>query len=308
MKSHYDFVGLGDVNIDYVVKKNLPFKFSSLLNNGAIWWEDIDDIPGGSALNICAIANKEGYRSLLLSKVGNDTAGITITNWLKEINVATSFPWVVNRPTGKAIIIRDDGDIRLLINNKQNANDWLSTDDIENHKNDITSCRVLYISGYCISLEDAPRFQAVLLAMEYARSAKEIDLTESPAVVFDVVPHRIYEKYTFEEFLKYTRNVDILISEVATMRRFLGRGSKSEVIDYKMAEETIKEIGQYFNRLVLRYGPSGCDEQLLWDQTTDDFCHNETGHHLAEDKRGFGDLLTIRCLRDFFKVLPFAAK
>jgi sugar/nucleoside kinase (ribokinase family) len=308
MKHPYDIVGLGDVNIDYIVKKNLPFKFSSLTQNGVIWWEDIDDIPGGSALNICAMAKQAGYHALLLSKVGNDTAGMSITNWLKKKGIDTSFQWVVDKPTGKAIIVRDDGDIRLLINNKQNANDLFSITDIEKHHKDIMTCRVLYISGYCIGLRDVPRFQATLLAMEYAKSVKKIVPAATPTVVFDVVPHRIYEKYTFDEFLKYTQNVDILISEVATMRRFLGRGAKSENIDFKMVEETIKDLSQYYNRLVLRYGPSGCDEQLLLDKKANGFHHAETGHNLAADKRGYGDLLTIKCLRDFFKVLPSVPK
>ncbi|MGA7194098.1 MAG: carbohydrate kinase family protein [Anaerolineales bacterium] len=300
MTNPYNIVGLGDVNLDYIIGSNLPFKFSSLVENGVIYWEEINEIPGGSGLNFCAFAKKEGYRSLLLSKVGNDTAGFFITNWLNNNNISIASHWTADRPTGKAIIVRDNSDIRLLINNKDNANQLLSLEDIEEHKNDIISCQILYISGYCISDTSAPRFQATLKAMEYAKQA---NFSNSPIIVFDVVPHKIYEKMTFNEFLSYTKNVDILISEVATIRRFLNLGSKLEVVDYNMAEDTMKQIALYYSRLILRFGPTGCDEQILWDKNTNNLLYNETGHKIADDKRGFGDLLTLRSLQNFFHIL-----
>jgi sugar/nucleoside kinase (ribokinase family) len=71
------------------VGQSLPFKFSELIENVAIGWEDIYEIPGGSGLNFCVFAQKEGYRPMLLSKVGKDTAGTFITNWLKTKNIST---------------------------------------------------------------------------------------------------------------------------------------------------------------------------------------------------------------------------
>jgi len=304
MTGQYNIVSLGDVNLDYVVGNNLPFKFSSLIENGTIWWDEIREIPGGSGLNFCVFAKKEGYHPLLLSKVGKDTAGIFITDWLRTNHIPVTSQWTTDISTGKAIIMRDDADIRLLINNKQNANQFLSLKDIEDHKEDIASCQVLYISGYCVSDSTVPRFSATLKAMEYARQTNS---GHTPAVVFDVVPHKIYEKVTFDEFLGLTQNIDILISEVATMRRFLGLGSKLETIDHKMAEDTIRKVAGYYDRLILRFGPTGCDEQLLWDKNNGSLLYNETGHKHAADKRGFGDLLTIKGLQSFFQVLPPAS-
>jgi sugar/nucleoside kinase (ribokinase family) len=203
-------------------------------------------------------------------------------------------------PTGKAIIMRDDADIRLLINNKENANHSLSLEDIEDHKEDIASCQVLYVSGYCVSDPTLPRFDAALKAMKYA---KQQNSEQGPSVIFDVVPHKIYEKVTFDEFLAITQNVDILISEVTTIRRFLGLGSKSEIIDYTMAEDAINRMTTYYSRLILRFGPSGCDEQFLWDKNNSKLLYNKTEHKHAIDKRGFGDLLTIKALQNFFQVL-----
>jgi sugar/nucleoside kinase (ribokinase family) len=295
---NYDVVALGDVNMDYVVAHDLPFPLSSLVQNGLIHWEEIDEKPGGSGLNFCVFATEAGYHSLMLGKTGQDMAGTSITQWLKAQGVAIPLGWTSDLPTGKALIMRDSANIRLVINNKNNANHALSPADIQAAQRAISGCRVLYISGYCIKEPAARRYQATLQAMATAKAAPH-----APMVVFDVVPHRIYEKFSFEQFRDCTRHVDILISEVATMRRFLGLGNKLENIDGIMANDTAERLKVFYPRLMLRFGPSGCDEEILVDQQTGRHLHHETGHNQVADKRGFGDRLTLSALRDFYHVL-----
>ncbi|HZD71804.1 MAG TPA: carbohydrate kinase family protein [Actinomycetes bacterium] len=299
--ARYDVVVLGDVNMDYVVVRNLSFPLSSLAENGLIYWEDIDEVPGGSGLNFCAFAAEAGYSCLLLGKTGNDSAGLAVTTWLTARHIAVPRQWTTTAPTGKALILRDSTDIRLVINNRHNANHALSVDDIEENKAALASCQVMYISGYCISDPRTARYRATLQAMAHARSGPR-----PPAVVFDLVPHRIYEQLTFEQFRECTRHVDILISEVATMRRFLGLGSRAEAIDEPMARDTAERITKYYPRVVLRYGWTGCDQELLADTNAERFVHQETRHDQAADKRGYGDRLALSALRDFFHVLPAA--
>jgi len=298
-RDEFDIVALGDVNLDSVVSHNLPFPFTSLVENGVIYWEEVDEIPGGSGLNFCVFAGEAGYRSLLLSKAGEDAAGTVITKWLNQKKIALPPNWIAQCPTGKALIMRDSSDIRLLINNKHNANHMLDLKDIEKNKTALASCRVLYISGYTISDPQTLRYRATLKAMEYAKLS-----STPPVVVLDVVPHRIYEKFTFSQFRELTQNVEILISEVATMRRFLELGTKSETIDDNIARDTAEQVSQFYKRMILRFGLSGCDKQILVDKFTGRFSCDETGHKLAKDKRGFGDRLALNALRDFFKVLP----
>lgn len=299
MSTKYDIVALGDVNLDFVVHNNLPFSFRSLVSNGVIHWDEIKEIPGGSGLNFCSFASEAGYQSLIISKVGDDYAGQIITEWLKQKKIAFPDQWHTAAATGKAWIMRDKADIRLLVNNNRNANHCLDINDIEENKDAINSCKVLYVSGYAISEPDTPRYKSALYAMEYAKSAPM-----QPVIVFDVVPHRIYEKFSFGQFLKHIKNVDIVISEVATIRRFLDLGTKTERIDEKMALETAQQFCNYYNRFMLRYGPSGCDRQILFDKLNNGFHDDETGHNLASDKRGLGDKLALIALRDFFRVLP----
>jgi len=296
-----DIVVLGDVNLDWSVRGHLPFRFSELKENGVITWAPIEELPGGSGLNFAWFAKRAGYRPVLLAKTGADSAGHFLRVWLQEAGIV--FP-VSEDPafeTGRAFLVRDGNDIRLLVNNLDNANHKLRTSDIEPHCADIGSCRVLYISGYCIMDETVPRFRATSRAMEIASAQRA---SGGPIVVFDVVPHRIYERYTFDLFKLLTKHVQIVISEVATMRRFLGLGSKSEIIDRAVAEETLGHLKAHYRQCILRWGPSGCDEQLLWDATTERLKWEETGHKAANDKRAFGDALAIRALQTFFEVLP----
>ncbi len=299
--TRHDLVVLGDVNMDYIVARNLSFPLSSLTENGLIYWEDIDEIPGGSGLNFCAFAAEAGYDCLLLGKTGNDSAGLAVTTWLAARNIAVPRQWTTRAPTGKALIMRDSAGIRLIINNRHNANHALSVADVEENKAALASCRVVYVSGYCISEPRMARFDAALQAMAHARSGPR-----PRAVVFDVVPHRIYERLSFEKFRECTRYVDILISEVATVRRFLGLGSRAEVIDEPMARDTAERITAYYPSVVLRYGRSGCDQEILVDADAGFLVHQATGHDQAADKRGYGDRLALSALRDFFHVLPAA--
>lgn len=295
----HDIVALGDVNMDYVVARNLPVPLSSIKENGVIYWEDIAELPGGSGLNFAAFAAEAGYRCLLLGKAGNDSAGSAITTWLEARGIEVPRQWTTAAPTGMAMIMRDSNGIRLVINNRHNANHALSVDDVTQSEAALASCQLVYVSGYCISDPGSSRYDAAVQAMAHAKSG-----ARASAVVLDVVPHRIYEQLTFEQFRECTRYVDILISEVATVRRFLRLGSITEVIDEAMARETAERIAAYYPRMMLRYGPSGCDRQVLADAATGSLVHQTTEHGNAADKRGFGDRLALTALARFFHVLP----
>lgn len=299
----YDVVALGDVNMDFLVAHDLSFPLSSLAENGLIHWEDIDEVPGGSGLNFCKFAAEAGYKCLLLGKTGNDSAGLAVTAWLEARKIAVPRRWTATAPTGKALVLRDSAGIRLIINNKHNANHALTMADVEENRPALASSRVVYVSGYCINDEGAARYQATLRAMAEASAGNP-----PPTVVFDVVPHRVYERLSFEQFRDCTSCVDILICEVATLRRFLGLGWMAEAVDEPMARATAELVSRYYPRMALRYGPSGCDHEILVDAAAGRIEHRATGHHQVADKRGYGDRLALRALTDFFRVLPATAQ
>jgi sugar/nucleoside kinase (ribokinase family) len=298
VKPAYDMVVMGDINLDWYSKGELSYPFSNLVQNGVIEWRPIDELPGGSGLNFARFAHQAGYRSMLLGKIGDDPAGEFIRQQLQEYGLETEGITVAShQSTGKAFIARDKNGIRFLVNNTPNANRALSVPDVEQHTQVLKSCQVLYVSGYCLMEPKAPRTKATLRAMELAHG-------KSVTVVFDVVPHQFYKIYNFSQFQDLTTNVDILISEVPTMRRFLEMGNRSEIITHSVVEETIERLAELYNRFILRFGPSGCDEQVIWDAQTDNLIWEETKHDKFQDKRGYGDRLAIKVLKDVFEIAP----
>jgi sugar/nucleoside kinase (ribokinase family) len=284
--------------MDWVGRKSLSFSFADLVTNGVIEWAAIDELPGGSGLNFAHFAYEEGYVPLLLGKIGADSAGAFIKNWLKEYSLDDGIFETAECGTGKAFIIRDKSDIRFLVNNQPNANTELSPADINQFSTEIITTPILYISGYCAMYPDVPRKAALDRAVEIAQQDSQKWL------VFDVVPHQIYNIYNFAKFLDLTRHVNILISEVATMRRFLGLGDRSEKITAQEVNQTAHKLTDYYPNFILRYGPSGCDYEYIWNGQTRQGIYNDTDHKLAADKRGFGDRLTIKALKDYFNLKP----
>lgn len=295
-----DFVVLGDLNLDWSLEGELALRFADLRANGVIAWAPLAEKPGGSGLNFAAFARRAGYRVMLIGTVGDDLAGRGLREWLAAREIQAAVGVRAEAETGRAVILRDAGGIRLLVNSAANANALLTAEEVESCRPAIAGCRVLYVSGYCIQHPDAPRHRAALRAMSLARERAG---DGGPRIVFDVVPHRIYETYDYARLRDLTRPVGVLIAEVATMRRLLGLGSREERIDRALAEETLAALQGDYPGCILRYGFSGCDEQLLWDARDGRVHWEETGHDRAPDKRGFGDLLAIRALREFFAFL-----
>ncbi len=295
-----DIVVLGDINLDWAVRGHLPFRFPDLKENGVLTWAPIEEVPGGSGLLVASVARDAGCEVLLLGAVGQDLAGRLLREWLERRGIPSAIRIDPALPTGRAFIARDAADVRLLVNQDGNANAALDAAHVDGEAGRIAGCRVLYISGYCVKDRQAPRFTATLHAMAAAARNRE----QRPLVVFDVVPHRIYEIYSWREFRGITEPVDLLISEVATVRRFLGLGSRAETIDTAMALETLERLKPLYRGAILRFGPSGCDREVIWNRATDAVVCRDTHHDAAADKRGFGDRLTIDALRDYFGVIP----
>lgn len=298
MLASHNIVVMGDINLDWHTRKLLPFSFSEMVANGVIVWDQIDELPGGSGLNFARFARQLGYTPLLLAKIGNDSAGHYLYKWLQNHQLEQGIVVDTLLQTGKAFITRDTNDIRMLINNTPNANQALSVADVNQYAETIRHCKVLYVSGYCVMSPNAPRTEATLWALQLAREGGQAKL------VFDVVPHQFYKIYPFSEFQRITRNVDILISEVATMRRYLNLGDYLETVTSSMAEETAELLSQYFDRFILRFGPSGCDEQVVWEAADKRLLWEKIEHAEAQDKRGFGDLAALKTLQSVFGISP----
>jgi sugar/nucleoside kinase (ribokinase family) len=295
--NHHDIVVLGDVNMDCCVTENLQFAFSSLTQNGCIAWHPINERPGGTGLNFAVEAQRFGYCPLLVGRIGNDYAGHCLREYLSNLNLSKGIYVDSFAPTGRSIIVRDLNDVRLLVDNGRNANRSLTEGDVEVYSEEIINAQILYISGYCIKDPEAPRLRAVRKAVDIAMSGNVI-------IAFDVVPHKIYSTYTLSELHEIIPRIDILISEVATMRRFLGIGCSSEILCEDICAQTLEIIKNKYSRCILRWGQSGLDCELLWDRTKDITIRRSNDHAGESDKRGFGDRVAIDAFTTIFGLAP----
>jgi len=291
MQNSADMVVMGDLVLDWCCKSTLPFAFPELVSNRLVWAR-ILELPGGGAVHFARYAAEAGFRPLVIGKVGQDYAGTAIIEALKKWGVMLAVERHADLETGRVFIVWDTAPscTRLLIASTPNANSALTPLDIEPHASAIANAKVLYVSGYC--LVDSPRREATQKAFEIARQSGHT------LTVLDVVPHEINKLYSLQEFLKLTRHVDVLISEAATVRRFLHLGSIDEKLDKTTVEETIQRLREYYQRFVLRFAGANCNEQVVVDgQKT---IWEETGYAEALEKRGYGDRMTVKSLQQVF--------
>jgi sugar/nucleoside kinase (ribokinase family) len=225
-------------------------------------------------------------------------AGAMLRDFLERHSIDSIRGFTAGTSTGRALIIRDANDVRLVVNSDYSANHALSVTEVDDYLSVVSSCTVLFVSGYALSRSESPCFAAI----EHLMCATAQASKPRPVTVFDVVPHRLYERMTFERFRELTAGIDILVSEVATMRRFLSLGARTEEIDDAMARDAAVRLAAYYSGLVLRFGPSGCDRELLRDSTGREWMR-DTGHASSCNKVGFGDRMLLSALEDFFGVL-----
>jgi sugar/nucleoside kinase (ribokinase family) len=297
MEFNYDIVVLGDITLDWYCGNSFPHSFGQIAEtNGIELWAQIDEVPGGSGLLFADSAQSAGYKTFLLGKVGDDPAGKSIRKWLQgrglEIGVGISS----TQGTGKVFIVHDCQGSRLLISNGVNANGDLSMSDINGHLEILSNCRLLYVSGYCFRQPFSPRVASTRAAIDIARQQKSL-------IALDVVPHEFHKLYPgYDNFLALTKGVDIIISEVATIRRVIGLGNSDEEITKSIVEETIECLAQHYNHLILRYGPNSMDYQVVWAAEDSRAIWQETDFMKSRDKRGYGDKLAVEAFRDFLRL------
>jgi sugar/nucleoside kinase (ribokinase family) len=282
---------LGDLNLDWAPESPLPLTFSTLSSNAQVW-VPINEVVGGTAFNVAKFAIQENMSPFIIGKIGNDVSGKYIESEMNAFNMKYSVTTDRELKTGKTFIAWDSNsneNVRLLVVDYPNANINLDVEQVENNKGIISDSDYLFVSGYCLMNRDVIRFSATQRAIQIAkRSAK-------CRTVLDVVPHKIYELYSFKDYYDLVRDVDIIVSEVATIRRFLNLGNRDEKIDREMVEETTRLFSCYFSNFILRYGFTGSSHQTVFkDGKETNLFDDQELDKIPE--RGFSDHQTIKLL------------
>jgi sugar/nucleoside kinase (ribokinase family) len=283
---------IGDLNVE--LRCQLASTMFAELRNDSLFYEQIVVEVGGTAANFAMAARDHFSEVHLIGKVGADSFGELIQEQLAAEGVTLYCRADKTTQTGIAIHLRDarpdvDRGIRLLLVQQPSANQRLTTEDIDACAQVLHSSELVILDGYCL-LEE-PRRSASLRAMELAHWA-------DVPVVFDILPHTAYRLYSLDALIAILAHVQVVITELQTIRRFLGLEVLTETLDVGLAHETLPLLRTVFPTHIfyLRFGVGHCDESLLCIPSRPPE-HSFTGYREAEQPRGFGDRLAARELR-----------
>ncbi|WP_102401709.1 ribokinase [Haloimpatiens massiliensis] len=172
---------LGSMNMDIVLKvNNMPKVGETIFAN------DLQNVPGGKGANQAVAAKRLGSEVYMISKVGSDSTGETLTKSLVQDNINVNFIFKDEKnPTGTAVISVDqDGNNSIIV--AAGANMSIKKEEIEKAEKVIRECQIL------ISQFETP-VETTIEAFKMAKSAGKVTiLNPAPA------------KKIPEQLLKYT--------------------------------------------------------------------------------------------------------
>ncbi|MFD3158320.1 ribokinase [Haloimpatiens sp. FM7330] len=176
---------LGSMNMDMVLKvKNMPKVGETILS------KSMEKIPGGKGANQAVAAKRSGAEVYMISKIGCDENGLTLTKELEKDSINTEYIFKDNKePTGTAIItVNDAGNNSIIV--VSGANMTINSEEIKSTEKLINNCDIV------ISQFETPE-DMTIQAFKLAKKHNKITiLNPAPA------------KKIKEELLKYT---DIIV-------------------------------------------------------------------------------------------------
>jgi sugar/nucleoside kinase (ribokinase family) len=283
---------MGDLNVELTT--TLDASFASL-DRDCLTYRAVKTCVGGTAANL-ALAAKNFFGSVnVIGRVGADPFGELIVNGFAEQNVHFLCSPLDDKSTGLALYVRDATTanamgVRLLVIDR-GANPFIDVDEIEKHIEAIQTSDVFFVDGYCFLQQ--PRRQAAERAVQMAHDARVL-------VAFDLVPHDAHRFFSFDEVRPWLDQVDVIITEVRTIRRLMGLVSEDEVHDPELVRDTLELLkAEFYQKYIqLRFGVGNIEETL----------HSRPGrmpelrvnHYIdTPEPRGFGDRLSASEIAEY---------
>ena len=226
--------------------------------------------------------------------MGSDSLARELKSYLGERSITILASTDTEIATGIVLKVNEE-DFRLMIGPNNSASQQLTVQDVRNCAEEIQESDLFVTDGYCIMKQ--PRRDATLEAMHLA------NLHNIP-VAFDIVPHNAYELYNFTELTEILAAVDIVITELGTIRNFLGL-NPGEEINAELAEGTAKLLMSEFQgkHFLLRYGSRNMSDNSLVCFVGHKPRHIYNGYTESNEKIGFGDRLTARELLEYVQIV-----
>lgn len=208
-----DIIGWGALNVDRLCKVK---EFACV--DGETFIDTETRSCGGSAANTVIAASKLGLNTGCIGKIGNDSNGKLIYNYLKENNVNIDNLILKKGETGEVIGFVDrDGERKLYVNPK--INDTITKDEIKT--NYLKDTQILHITSF---VGKNPEYPSIDTQMEIIK-----ELSSSFIISSD--PGMLYVnrgKQFMDNLLKYT---DILLINKEELLITTGKDNVQEAID-----------------------------------------------------------------------------
>ncbi len=272
---------IGDLIIDY--------RCSQKVSRGDVIVDKPAPIIGGTAFNAAKAFNKKGFKSIVFGKVGDDKDGQLIRTELERREITSLIGLSKNKSTGNCSIIFIEGaNHRVLIKEEDNANDY----DLGNLEQAIQLSQIGKGNFALIVGHPFVRF-----GRNHTKKLIDMISETGAKIILDLVPHNMYEKVTLSDFnYAVDNNADVIIGAYHTLMKLIDREAIKEKPDNGDWKKLLTNFKSKF--LVVRYGIGSISKQAICKRIAGGGFRilevKDTGYTeaTAEEKRGFGDILT----------------
>lgn len=207
---------IGDLMLDVVT--HIPgLSLGSIKDpKGLTTPQQISTYAGGTGVHLAVEGVKQGFAPVaVIGKIGmiNGKPDITARLIIEELNalpLQLHLAEDLQSPTGTAMITFLAGNERLLVYSRGANGSFCVQDITEAMYTTVSSSDIVFVSGYTLLVPDQAK--AIVQLLEAARKRGKL-------TVLDVVPHKIDEFLSLEQFLNIAQHIDVLVSETGTLKR-----------------------------------------------------------------------------------------
>lgn len=290
--TNYTVVIVSDLNIDTIYY--LPD------GNGCLsdFYEEIK--TGGCAFNSAYNFKKERLDPVVIGSIGDDTEGRLIVEDLKKKEIKALI-YVSNRATGKSRIFYGNGS-REILSESENANEYDRRIATMIDSMPLKDNNIIYLTAHMLIRGTKENVCSIMNAV----------YNSGVRIVIDIVPHNIYNVITWDFLCEmFDRPLFMVICELKTILAFFPELNctvgNDDIVDaqiFKKVLDKVQSSGLNMEYFVLRYGYQNIGKQRVYKRSNGDFAicvDEETGFKKvkAEERCGFGEVLTVRLLKKY---------
>lgn len=284
---------LGDLRVDYTFSLTEEIDSTSDL----LRYAPVQIRVGGTAFHFARFGASV-LDITVMGKLGMDPNGALLRSHIAETGAASVFFETENHPTGIVVSIIDlsaVGRPRLVFANAPCASDQLIAEEVLSQTTLIESVDALIVDGYRYLFE--PSAHAANLACRLARDLGKF-------TIFDIAPHDLTRRNLPIRLPEIVMSYDLVITELSGAidllpgsRAFRREGFATE---QACAVAAVGELRRAFPAVaswIIRFGAGNMEEEVI-SRSIASTVYHRTGYAGIEDKRGFGEQVTCRHVRD----------